>query len=149
MASIQTVPQTQSSGFSAPGAPSFDILNTCVHCGLCLPSCPTYRETEREQSSPRGRIRLMRAVHEGRLDVLDPIFAGQMSECLDCRACEAVCPSGVAYGELLEPARAQIERTRTARGTRSLRERVVRRLVFERLFADMRLFRLVSRAARF
>ncbi|MHB8576984.1 MAG: (Fe-S)-binding protein [Dehalococcoidia bacterium] len=126
----------------------YDILNTCVHCGLCLPHCPTYRETYREQSSPRGRLRLMRSVYEGRLDVLDPVFSSQMYECLDCRACEAVCPSGVLYGQVLEPARAQIEQARATRGKRSLAERLLRWAVFERLFANMRLFRAASAAAR-
>src|SRR5437762_13095532 len=96
-------------GFSAADTPSYEILNTCVHCGLCLPHCPTYVETLREQSSPRGGLRLMRSVYEGRLDVLDSVFSGQMYECLDCRACEAVCPSGVPYGRGLEAPPAPVE----------------------------------------
>ena len=135
-------------GFTLKDTPSYEVLNTCVQCGLCLPTCPTYRETYREQSSPRGRLRLMGAVWEGRLDVLDPVFVGQMYECLDCRTCEAVCPSGVLYGAVLEASRAQIEQARTARGVRSPAERVIRRLVFGLLFADMRLFRLTSALAR-
>ncbi len=135
--------------FTAKDTPSYEILNTCVQCGLCLPTCPTYLETYREQSSPRGRLHLMKAVHEGRIDVLDPAFIAQMGECLDCRACEAVCPSGVAYGEVLEASRSQIEQARTARGRRSLAEQALRRLVFGWLFRDMRRFRAVSRAARF
>ncbi len=135
-------------GFTTKDAPSFDILNACVQCGLCLPTCPTYREVYREQSSPRGRLHLMRAVWDGRLDVLDPVFTGQMAECLDCRACEAVCPSGVAYGEVLEASRAQIEQARAARGTCPRTERFVRRLVFDALFRDMRLFRAACAVAR-
>ncbi|HVN69551.1 MAG TPA: (Fe-S)-binding protein [Candidatus Binatia bacterium] len=84
--------------------------DACIRCGLCLPSCPTYLETMTETSGPRGRISLMKAVAEERLDLLSPGFVGQMSECLDCRACEAACPSGVRYGSLLETARTQIRR---------------------------------------
>ena len=85
------------------------VYNKCVRCGLCLPTCPTYLETMTETSGPRGRISLIKAVDEGRLDLLSPGFVHQMSECLDCRACQAVCPSGVEYGTLVEGARAKIE----------------------------------------
>lgn len=135
-------------GFEERDAPSYDILSTCVQCGLCLPTCPTYREELREQSSPRGRLHLMRAVYEGQLDVLDPTFSTQMFECLDCRACEAVCPSGVEYGKVLEASRAQVEHARELRGRRSSLERAIRWLVFGRLFPDLRLFRAASAAAR-
>jgi glycolate oxidase iron-sulfur subunit len=97
-------------GFTAPDVPPASVYDQCVRCGLCLPSCPTYVETLVETSSPRGRIALIKAVDEGRLDLTSPGFMHQMSECLDCRACEAVCPSGVAYGRLIEPARAQVAR---------------------------------------
>ncbi|MEO1935184.1 MAG: (Fe-S)-binding protein [Myxococcales bacterium] len=77
----------------------------CVHCGLCLQSCPTYRVTGRETASPRGRIYLMRGLAEGRLE--DPsLLAEEAFACLGCRACETACPSGVQYGEILEQARA-------------------------------------------
>ncbi len=95
-------------GFSGPDQPPEDVMRACVHCGFCLPVCPTYRETHRERSSPRGRIWLIKAVSEGELDISDPVFKSEMSLCLNCRACEAVCPSGVQYGELVESARAQI-----------------------------------------
>src|SRR5271165_3453275 len=102
-------------GFSGPDIPPDAVFNQCVRCGLCLPTCPTYVETLVETSSPRGRIALIKSVAEGRLDLTSPGFMHQMEECLDCRACEAVCPSGVAYGQLLEPARTQIERATSAR----------------------------------
>lgn len=95
-------------GFSGPDAPPEDVIRSCVHCGFCLSACPTYRVTKRERSSPRGRIWLIRAVHEGNLDLRDETFQEEMSLCLNCRACEPACPSGVKYGELVESARAQI-----------------------------------------
>jgi glycolate dehydrogenase iron-sulfur subunit len=79
----------------------------CVHCGLCLTSCPTYRATGRETSSPRGRIYLMRGLAEGRLEEKETL-AEEAFLCLGCRACETACPSGVHYGEMLEHARAAI-----------------------------------------
>ncbi len=81
-------------GFNGTDQPSASIYDTCIRCGLCLPSCPTYLETMTETSGPRGRISLIKAVGESRLDLLSAGFVEQMWECLDCRACEAVCPSG-------------------------------------------------------
>ena len=80
------------------------LLN-CVHCGFCLPACPTYRRLGDEADSPRGRLHLMRAVVEDRLSADSDAFQRHISRCLGCRACEPVCPSGVAYGQLLELAR--------------------------------------------
>ncbi len=79
-------------------------LVTCVSCGLCLPHCPTYRVTGDESASPRGRIAAMRAVQTGTAS-LDAEFTRYMDECVQCRACEAVCPSSVAFGHLMEGAR--------------------------------------------
>jgi glycolate oxidase iron-sulfur subunit len=86
-------------------------LRTCVHCGICLPHCPTYRVLGEEMDSPRGRLYLMRAVGEGRIAPTET-FRRHLDLCLGCRACETACPSGVPFGSLLEAARAQTVRTR-------------------------------------
>src|SRR4029079_10045620 len=91
--------------FAGADIPSEAVINTCVHCGLCLSSCPTYRETGLEMFSPRGRICVRRAVSERRIGRESDVFQEQRSACLNCRACEAVCPSGVQYGQILEASR--------------------------------------------
>jgi glycolate oxidase iron-sulfur subunit len=87
----------------------------CVHCGLCLPVCPTYRITGRETSSPRGRLYLMRGAVEGEIPLGDALVE-EAYLCLDCRACETACPSGVVYGAILEEARASVEEARLRKG---------------------------------
>ena len=88
-----------------PGARiDYQHLLDCIHCGLCTASCPTYTETGDENDSPRGRIYLMRAVTDGRLE-MDQDVRRHLDLCLDCRACETACPSGVQYGKLIEPFR--------------------------------------------
>jgi glycolate oxidase iron-sulfur subunit len=103
----------------------YEATLDCVHCGLCLPSCPTYQETGRETSSPRGRIYLMRGVAEGRLP-LDGLVSDEMQLCLACRACETACPAGVRYGHLVEGMRAEIDHQKR----RPWLERVPQRLLF-------------------
>ena len=127
--------------FQEPDKPSLDVIRSCVHCGFCLPTCPTYVLTGKERSSPRGRIWLMKAVTEGRMDMMDPIFEHEMSFCLNCRACEAVCPSGVQYGQILEASRAQLER---AHNGGSIPARAVKGLTYGFLFKDMRRLRAAS-----
>jgi glycolate oxidase iron-sulfur subunit len=85
-------------------------LLTCVHCGFCLPACPTYRALGDESDSPRGRILLMRAVAEGELALDDDAVGVHLDRCLGCRGCETVCPSGVPYGHLLEVTRDTMRR---------------------------------------
>ena len=89
--------------------PFLEELRKCVHCGICLPQCPTYRVLGEEMDSPRGRIYLMRAVAEGRIEPTRT-YARHLDLCLGCRACETACPSGVRFGSLLEATRAQLRR---------------------------------------
>lgn len=94
-----------------PGTPlahARDGLDKCVHCGLCLQSCPTYIRLDDENDSPRGRILLMRSLLEGTLDVDDDSVRRHLDRCLGCRGCETACPAGVPYGHLLEATRATL-----------------------------------------
>ena len=111
-----------------PDAPQEGDLRKCVHCGLCLNACPTYRELGVEMDSPRGRIYQMVEVSEGRSGV-SPDYVEHIELCLACRACETACPSGVQYGRLIEGALAQIE----ASVRRPLAQRVLRWLAYDRL----------------
>jgi glycolate oxidase iron-sulfur subunit len=95
--------------FDADDAPAKFDLDACIHCGLCLTACPTYRTLKIEPDSPRGRLYLMRGLAEGRIAPSDPLVE-HLDNCLDCRACETVCPAGVPYGRVLEETRGQIER---------------------------------------
>jgi glycolate oxidase iron-sulfur subunit len=97
------------SPFQGVDIPSYDVIINCMHCGLCLPTCPTYALTGLEKSSPRGRIRLIKAVADGELPITEN-FVHEMNFCLDCQACETACPAGVKYGSLVEAARGQIYR---------------------------------------
>ncbi|NOK64043.1 MAG: 4Fe-4S dicluster domain-containing protein [Chloroflexi bacterium AL-W] len=133
--------------FNGTDTPNYDVINSCIHCGMCLSSCPTYRENGLEMSSPRGRILLMKGVADGRIGMESDIFQQEMGECLNCRACEAVCPSGVLYGEILEASRVQIQRARED-GTlpsQSPLVKLIRTSVFDLLFKRPALFRLFSR----
>jgi glycolate oxidase iron-sulfur subunit len=134
-------------GFTGEDQPRASVYNQCIRCGLCLPTCPTYLETLTETSGPRGRISLIKAVGEGHLDLLSPGFVEQMSECLDCRACEAVCPSGVEYGQLVETARSQIRRAQEPSDQPA--ERTARWLFLRVLFTRLDLMRVAASLLRF
>src|SRR5256885_953653 len=127
---------------SAPPFLDYDKSLACIHCGLCLSSCPTYLETGDENDSPRGRIYLMRAVQEGRLG-LAATPVRHLDGCLGCRACEAVCPSGVQYGELIEATRDHIEK----HYRRPLWQRFLRRVAIEKIFPFPNRMKLAVRPA--
>lgn len=116
-------------GFTIPDPPSDADLLRCVHCGLCLNHCPTYRLTSLETESPRGRIFLIKELAEGTQAVNDT-FAEHIGLCLNCRNCETVCPSGVRYGVLVEAARGEIVKQQHAAG----KSNVLRTAVFKQLF---------------
>ena len=128
-------------------APSQDLIAACVHCGFCLPTCPTFAVLGVEMDSPRGRIHLMKTVWEHRLGADSPGLEDHISKCLDCRACETACPSGVEYGKLVEGARSQIVVARP----RSALERLIRTAAFEWLLPHRRVlsaFAMLSIAAK-
>jgi glycolate oxidase iron-sulfur subunit len=109
------LPHDPMPGCALPGTPLADALpgiNACVHCGFCLQACPTYLNLEDENDSPRGRIFLMRSLLEGTVKPDDPSVQKHIDQCLGCRACEPVCPSGVPYGQLLEATRATLRESR-------------------------------------
>ena len=90
--------------------PNDDVLSQCIHCGMCLAVCPTYDMTKNERSSPRGRIKLIKSVARGEMEITN-LFAEEMNFCLDCQACETACPAGVKYGSMVEAARVEIDNT--------------------------------------
>ena len=122
---------------------SVEGVNQCVHCGLCLASCPTFAELGTEMDSPRGRIFLIKALAEGRMALTDSTTR-HLSLCLDCRACETVCPAGVPYGRLMEAAKAEIERQRPG----SLLRRLFRWLNFGLLLGHPGMLRLAAAVTR-
>jgi glycolate oxidase iron-sulfur subunit len=143
--SVQTEPATP----SRP-APSLQLhglsvegVNQCVHCGLCLASCPTFSELGTEMDSPRGRIFLIKSLAEGRITLTDSVV-DHLSLCLDCRACETVCPAGVPYGQLIEAAKAEIERQRPG----GLARRAFRWANFGLLLSHPRMLALMAAAMR-
>src|SRR5512145_1478518 len=111
MAHATTDPRPFQAGPLALHGLSVEGVNQCVHCGLCLASCPTFSELGTEMDSPRGRIFLIKSLAEGRIALSDSVVE-HLDLCLDCRACETVCPAGVPYGRLIEAAKAEIERQR-------------------------------------
>ena len=131
-------------GFTDIDAPDPRLINTCIHCGLCLNECPTYRLLRVEMDSPRGRIQLIKAVDESRLSLTEESFAKHIFLCLDCRGCETACPSGVQYGPLVEAARSQL----TAAGNVPKGIRVAN-FVLRHLFRTPRRLKLAARMLRF
>ena len=125
MTQPQTFHSAAASGYDAYHPPSGELIDKCVHCGFCLPVCPTYLLWNEEMDSPRGRIYLMKMVAEGDASI-NETWVGHFDACLGCMACMTACPSGVDYGKLIEATRAQIER----RYARSASEKRFRRFLF-------------------
>lgn len=134
---------TTLSAFKGVDIPNYDVLTNCMHCGLCLPTCPTYALTGLEKSSPRGRIRLIKAVADGDLSITDA-FVQEMNFCLDCQACETACPAGVKYGSLVEAARTQIYREKHE----SLFARLVKKSLLEWAFFRQGRLKALARMLR-
>jgi glycolate oxidase iron-sulfur subunit len=125
------------SAFDAHHPPSNEIIEKCVHCGFCLPVCPTYVLWGQEMDSPRGRIYLMKMAGDGATE-MNPKWVSHFDSCLGCMACMTACPSGVDYGKLIEATRSQIERNTP----RSRGEKLHRRFVFELFTRPDRLHRM-------
>lgn len=135
---------TQLSLLEPLNTPEFkNMLQQCIHCGLCLEACPTYSVFGTEMDAPRGRIAMMRAASEGRIGLTDS-FQDHITLCLACRACETACPSGVRYGSLVEIARSTIEDNRSP----GLFERSLRWLALRQLLPRAGRLRLVARMMR-
>lgn len=122
----------------------YSVVQQCMHCGLCLPTCPTYEATHLERHSPRGRIALMRAIADDRLPVTKT-FADEMYFCLGCLACMTACPAGVNYAELFEHARAEAEQSGVLA---SPRRSLLRHITLAWLFGDLRRLQVLGRAIR-
>ena len=138
---MESSPAAGPAAFDAHHPPSGDLVGDCVHCGFCLPTCPTYLLWGEEMDSPRGRIYLMKQGLEG--EPLDDAMVRHFDQCLGCMACLTACPSGVQYDKLIEATRAQVER----RHERPVTERAIRRLVFS-TFPYPRRLRLLRPALR-
>jgi glycolate oxidase iron-sulfur subunit len=119
------MPSLALSAFDTHHPPSKEIIDQCVHCGFCLPVCPTYVLWNEEMDSPRGRIYLIKLADEGKA-AINPQWVSHFDSCLGCMACMTACPSGVDYGKLIEATRAQIERQHK----RSAAEKLYRRFIF-------------------
>src|SRR5882672_6443392 len=122
----------------------YSVVQQCMHCGLCLPTCPTYDATKLERNSPRGRIALMRAIADDRLSATEA-FAEEMYFCLGCLACMTACPAGVNYAELFEHARAEAEQSGALQ---TPKRNLIRGFTLRWLFMDLRRLRFLSRVIR-
>ncbi len=131
--------ERQGGGEGQAPAPERELIDDCVHCGFCLPHCPTYVSWGEEMDSPRGRIDLMRSLRSGATQ-MTPVVAGHFDKCLGCMACVTACPSGVRYDILIEETRAQVERSYR----RGLSDRIHRAMIFSLFPYPRRLKALVA-----
>ncbi|MCI0706287.1 MAG: (Fe-S)-binding protein [Ignavibacteriae bacterium] len=132
------------SSFHGADVPDYGFIVNCMHCGLCLPHCPTYALTNQEKSSPRGRIRLIKSVADGDLPITQG-FVDEMNFCLDCQACETACPAGVKYGSLVESARAQIFQ----QGHESTFSTLTKKFILGWVFSQPTRIRILARLLKF
>ncbi|MDF2960156.1 MAG: glycolate oxidase [Paenibacillus sp.] len=131
------------SNYRYEDAPDEAKFSQCVHCGICLEACPTYQQTGLEPHSPRGRVYLIKSVAEGKLD-LNEYFADPVGTCLDCRACETACPSGVQVGALIEEARGQLYKADPPKGAAG----VVHTFFLHKLFPHPKRLHAVQKALK-
>jgi len=124
--------------------PDYEQLIHCMHCGMCLPTCPTYEMTGLEKHSPRGRIRLIKAVADGEMPITQN-FIDSIYFCLDCQACVTACPAGVKYGQLVEAARHHIEAEKIKKGEVPF----IKKLALNWLFLDIKKLKFVGKLMRF
>ena len=139
-----TTRESKRRGFISADGPEEEDLYKCVQCGFCLNACPTYLETGLEAESPRGRLTLMKAVNEGRLE-MTPTVTRHWDLCLQCRACEPACPSGVPYGKIMMATRAEMK----DRVERPLKERIAREIGFNKILPRPALLRTFGKVTKF
>src|SRR4030067_2333030 len=120
--------------------PNDDILSQCIHCGMCLSTCPTYELTKLERSSPRGRIKMIKSIARGEIPISE-IFADEMNFCLDCQACETACPAGVKYGSMVEAARVEVDNSEYG----SFFKKKIKKFTLKYILASKRNLKIVSR----
>lgn len=137
--SIPATPSSPQLGFDHQSPPDSKIIDTCVHCGFCLATCPSYRVIGKETDSPRGRIYLMNGINQGTVPLSSPTVE-HFDSCLGCLACVTACPSGVAYDQLIAATRPQIERNHP----RPLPEKLLRTLIFSTFPYPQRLRALLA-----
>jgi len=124
--------------------PSDDVLQQCMHCGMCLAVCPTYDLTKMERSSPRGRISMIKSIARGEME-MSRTFADEMNFCLDCQACETACPAGVQYGRMVETARVVVDNTKYVSKTGVM----LKRFLLRRIVASKNVLKLFSNFLKF